>query len=157
MLAPEEVLFRRAGAPLRFAEKDIYHASDRLQHHSKVRLPDSDLLKTIHSYASHFYDDLAAPDAGVAIGAVRLDEERTARAERTGLPGNIASSLRALPEAGTRPNRGPPIDEYSMDETALLAFGIILEEAAQEVVGRTGDLVFTEGVPEAQHTDKDQS
>jgi hypothetical protein len=32
-----------------------------------------------------------------------------------------------------------------MDETALLAFGILLEEAGNEVLGRRGDLVFTEG------------
>lgn len=31
-----------------------------------------------------------------------------------------------------------------MDETALLAFGILLEEAGREVLGRRGDLVFTE-------------
>ena len=38
------------------------------------------------------------------------------------------------------------IDERSMDETALLAFGILLEEAAREVLGKRGDLVFTEPV-----------
>ena len=33
-----------------------------------------------------------------------------------------------------------------MDETALLAFGILLEEAGREGLGRRGDLVFTEGM-----------
>jgi hypothetical protein len=33
----------------------------------------------------------------------------------------------------------------SMDETALLALGILMEEATREVLGQTGDLVFTEG------------
>lgn len=33
-----------------------------------------------------------------------------------------------------------------MDETALLALGILLEETGREVLGRRGDLVFTEGV-----------
>lgn len=37
------------------------------------------------------------------------------------------------------------INEASMDETALLALGILLEEAGKEVLGRRGDLVFTEG------------
>ncbi|KAL1898750.1 hypothetical protein Cpir12675_001753 [Ceratocystis pirilliformis] len=37
------------------------------------------------------------------------------------------------------------INERSMDETALLAFGILLEEAGREVLGQKGDLVFTEG------------
>lgn len=36
-----------------------------------------------------------------------------------------------------------------MDETALLAFGILLEEAGKAVLGRRGDLVFTEGVEDA--------
>lgn len=38
-----------------------------------------------------------------------------------------------------------PVDERSMDETALLAFGILLEEAARDALGKEGDLVFTEG------------
>ena len=33
----------------------------------------------------------------------------------------------------------------SMDETALLAVGILLEEAAEEILGETGDMVFVEG------------
>jgi hypothetical protein len=37
------------------------------------------------------------------------------------------------------------LDEKSMDETALLAFGILLEEASRSALGRRGDLVFTEG------------
>jgi hypothetical protein len=32
-----------------------------------------------------------------------------------------------------------------MDETALLALGILMEEATRDVLGQTGDLVFTEG------------
>lgn len=40
---------------------------------------------------------------------------------------------------------GRNITEKSMDETALLAFGILLEEAGREVLGARGDLVFTEG------------
>ncbi|KAM0344556.1 hypothetical protein ACHAPU_007330 [Fusarium lateritium] len=41
------------------------------------------------------------------------------------------------------------VTERSMDETALLAFGILLEEAGKEVLGRRGDLVFTEGADDA--------
>lgn len=36
-------------------------------------------------------------------------------------------------------------DYFSFDETALLAFGILLEEAMNGALGRNGDLVFTEG------------
>ncbi|KAI5279068.1 hypothetical protein KEM52_004523, partial [Ascosphaera acerosa] len=35
---------------------------------------------------------------------------------------------------------------YSMDHSALLAFGILLEEAAAEELGATGDMVLVEGV-----------
>jgi hypothetical protein len=40
------------------------------------------------------------------------------------------------------------IDERSMDETALIAFGILLEEAGREVLRGRGDLVFIEGEEE---------
>ncbi|KAI1778071.1 hypothetical protein F4818DRAFT_284763 [Hypoxylon cercidicola] len=107
ILAPEEVLFRRIGAPVRYAEKDIYQAHEELRDSGRGVLPDSDMLKAIHSYSSHFYTALAA----------RRDEAAVRN-----------------------------VDERSMDETALLAFGILLEETGREVLGRRGDLVFTEGV-----------
>lgn len=37
-----------------------------------------------------------------------------------------------------------------MDETALIAFGILMEETAREVIGETGDLAFTEAVDEEE-------
>ncbi|KAJ4191345.1 hypothetical protein NW767_010015 [Fusarium falciforme] len=102
-LAPDEVLFRRKDAPERYLENDIYYAHERrLPRGGQGVLPESDLLKAIHGYASAFY---GAKDGG-----------------RSGGP-----------------------DERSMDETALIAFGILLEEAGREVLGRRGDLVFTEG------------
>jgi hypothetical protein len=39
-------------------------------------------------------------------------------------------------------------DWRSLDETALIAMGILLEEAAQEALGETGDLMFVEGEEE---------
>ena len=36
-------------------------------------------------------------------------------------------------------------DNHSMDETALLAMGILVEEMANEALGETGDLVLVEG------------
>lgn len=108
ILAPEEVLFRRPVAPERYAEYDVYMAHERDLPHRGV-LPDSDLLKAIHSYASHFYAALNRPGSC----AVRV---------------------------GSR-----SVDEGSMDETALLALGILLEEAGRKALGKRGDLVFTEG------------
>ncbi|KAI0205849.1 hypothetical protein F4808DRAFT_181185 [Astrocystis sublimbata] len=109
-LAPEEVLFKRAGAPIRYAEKDIYQAHEHLPHGGQGVLPDSDLLKAIHSYVSHFYKDLPA-------------NKHTVHGEA-----------------------GEGVSERSMDETALLSFGILLEEMSREALGNGGDLVFTEGM-----------
>lgn len=94
---PENVLFKRKDAPVRYVENDIYFADQR---QSIIGLPDSDLLKAIHSYTSDFYG-------------------------------------RAVPDG--RKNW------KSLDETALLALGILMEEASRETLGSTGDLAITEG------------
>ncbi|KAL2040201.1 hypothetical protein N7G274_007104 [Stereocaulon virgatum] len=96
---PEEVLFRRKGAPERYEEDDFYWA-DRFLTEGQT-LPESDLLKAIHTYASDFYG-------------------------------------RATEGKGL-------VDFESMDETALLGLGILLEEMAEHVLGKTGDLAFVEG------------
>ncbi|KAK8244342.1 hypothetical protein HDK90DRAFT_153410 [Phyllosticta capitalensis] len=98
-LRPDEVLFKMRNAPERFAESDPYDADRHLGQHQ--RLPDSDLVKALHAYASDFYN--------ASFGK---------------------SSKR---------------DYKSMDETALLALGILVEEAAVELLGPTGDLAFVEG------------
>lgn len=51
-------------------------------------------------------------------------------------------------------------DWKSLDETALLAMGILLEEMSLESLGKTGDLVFTEGgeiVAKAQRNRRSRS
>ena len=68
---------------------------------SEQRLPDSDLLKAIHTYASDFYGRATA--------------------------------------------NGGLLDFESLDETALLGLGILLEEMAEHALGDTGDLAFVEG------------
>ena len=93
------MLFRRKDAPTRYAENDIYFANESIP--AGNLLPDSDMLKAIHAYASDFYDSATT-------------------------------------------NRGRT-DWRSMDETALIAMGILLEEAAKESLGETGDLAFVEG------------
>ncbi|EAQ92268.1 hypothetical protein CHGG_00503 [Chaetomium globosum CBS 148.51] len=111
-LAPEEALFKRRNAPVRYAEQDIYWANEDLPDGGRDHLPDTNLLRSVHGYASKFYD---------------------ATADRLG-PRCVV---------GTR-----TIDEKSMDETALLAMGILLEEASREVLGKRGDIVFTEASTE---------
>ena len=96
---PEEVLFRRKGAPIRDEEDDLYWADRNLTDNQK--LPESDLLKAIHAYSSDFYG-------------------------------------RAVKGRGK-------VDFESLDETALLAVGILMEEMARDALGETGDLAFVEG------------
>lgn len=104
------MLFSRKNAPQRYAEKDIYFANERLPDGGRDVLPDSDMMKAVHEYTSHFYEALGQRHDGTGRGSITQ------------------------------------ADEKSMDETALLAFGILLEEAARDSLGKDGDLVFTEGV-----------
>lgn len=97
------MLFRQKNAPTRYEEDDIYFASSSLPLHQK--LPDSDLLKAIHTYTSDFYG---------------------------------------------RATNHSQINYKSMDETALIALGILLEEAAAECLGETGDMAFAEGDEDEQ-------
>ena len=97
-IPPDHVLFQRENAPDRYEEDDVYFADRHLP--EGATLPDSDLLKAIHAYASDFYGS----------GAV-----------------------------GDTHN-----DFHSLDETALIAMGILLEEAAKEILGGMGDLAFVE-------------
>jgi hypothetical protein len=92
---PDEVLFRRQGAPERYEESDVYQPP-----HPPTPLPDADLLKFLHRYASDFYSK-ATSDKG-------------------------------------------HIDFQSLDETALLALGILLEETAAHHLGDTGHSAFIE-------------
>ena len=98
-LPPEEVLFRRRCAPGRYEEYDIYWADRDLE--VRQTLPESDLLKAIHTYSSCFYG-------------------------------------RATQQMGAA-------DFESLDETALLCMGFLLEETAESILGTTGDLAFVEG------------
>lgn len=96
---PEEVLFRRLNAPIRYEENDFYFANESLS--GDRPLPSSELLEAIHAYTADLYDH-ATIDRGQ--------------------------------------------DDYqSMDETALIAMGILMEEMAREALGETGDLVLVEG------------
>ncbi|KAH9844485.1 homologous recombination [Teratosphaeria destructans] len=98
---PEEVLFRRRNAPVRYEEDDIYAADRDLT--PEQGLPESELLKEVHAYVSDFYKSLG---------------------------------------------EGGDVSFQSFDETALIAMGILLEEAANESLGRTGDLAFVEAEDE---------
>lgn len=109
------MLFRRKDAPPRYAEKDVYFAG-------------TDALASSSSPTAQLPgSDLLKAVHGYAAGfyeAAAVEREARGRVGRVG---------------------GRVVDERSMDETALLAFGVLLEEAAREALGKNGDLVFTEG------------
>lgn len=96
-IPPEEVLFRSRGAPQRYEETDFYWANEKLPLQG-AELPESDLLKAVHAYASNFYG-----------------------------------------------RRGGTADFCSLNETALMAVGVLLEECADSLLGRGGEGVFVEG------------
>jgi UAF complex subunit Rrn10 len=108
---PRDVLLRSVNAPEEIPD-DFYDAESGLK--PDQVLPDSDLVKAIHAYASDFYERATS-------------------------------------------NRGEH-DFKSFDETALLAMGILLEEAATELLGKTGDMALVErdglehGLPESKRT-----
>lgn len=95
-----------------------------------MRLPDSDLCKGVHTYASDFYG---------ALVMERRDEvrkrERKARRRKHEREQDRMWNFK------------------SMDETALLAMGILLEESVAAVLGETGDMVFVEGETDDRDVD----
>lgn len=127
ILTPEEVLFQSTGAPERYEHNDIYFAHEDLPGAGEGILPDSDLLEEVHAYTSRFYEALAMQARQAQQGIKR---ELTEQDEEEEGPGGLVLAK--------------IVDERSMDETALLAFGILLEEASRQVLGARGDLVFTE-------------
>lgn len=92
-ITPEEVLYGRTTIPEDLIDQAYESAGSS-------ELPQSELLKAIHSYASDFY-------------SVAAEQQGT-------------------------------FDFKSLDETALVAVGILLEEAVKEALGQNGDMVFVE-------------
>lgn len=96
-LAPEDVLLKSAASTNLLL--DQYKAEDGLENPDKD-LPESDLLKAAHAYASDFYS-------------------------------------RATPDCGKQ-------DFKSLDGSALIAIGCLLEEAARQALGENGDMALVE-------------
>ena len=119
-LTAQQVLFARTGAPTIYAEKiDEYNYAKRAPPGS---IPDGDLLKALHTYASDFYARM--PDPRFKDRRRRDDGEESFEAMKARLKGCR--------------------DFKSMDETALLAMGVLMEEMINESLGETGDLAFVE-------------
>ncbi|KIW71850.1 hypothetical protein PV04_00082 [Phialophora macrospora] len=96
-ISPEEVLLGRTTIPEDLIYQE-YEVSSALPDSNK--LPESEMLKAIHTYASDFY--------------------------------------------GCAAEQGGRFDFRSLDETALIAVGVLLEEAVKGALGQNGDMVFVE-------------
>lgn len=96
-VAPEDYLLRQTRIPEEFLD-DMHDPGGTYSQANK--LPESEMLKAIHTYASDFY-------------------------------------------ASATTNNGT-YDFRSLDETALVALGILVEEAVRETLGENGDMVFVE-------------
>ncbi|RMZ74185.1 hypothetical protein GMOD_00005048 [Pyrenophora seminiperda CCB06] len=101
-LRPDEVLFKRKNAPVRYEEDDYYPAHRRLP--PGQELPSGDLAAALHAHVFRLWANIQRP--------------------------------------------GRHMIRKSMDETALIALSILMEETARGVLGETGDLAFTEAVDE---------
>jgi hypothetical protein len=66
--------------------------------------------------------------------------------------GDLLSTLHAYISRLYSRTEGPDTEKAwkCMDETALIAFGILMEETAREVLGDTGDLALTEAADEEE-------
>ncbi|KAB2101115.1 hypothetical protein AA0113_g3650 [Alternaria arborescens] len=102
-LRPDEVLFKRKNAPMRYEEDDYYPAHSKLPANQK--LPSGDLADVLRTYVSTLWARTKGP---------RM-MQRTWR---------------------------------GMDESALIALSILMEETARGALGETGDLAFTEAAEE---------
>ena len=114
---PIDVLFRRKSAPVR--ARDVYTVDRTDGAVGKRMLPDSDLVKAVHGYASGFYGG-------------RVDGGMGGKGGEGGLGRRMESIW------------------CSLDETALLAVGVLLEEACVDVVGEVGYRAFAERVEEEE-------
>lgn len=128
-LKPEEALFAKAAAPPLYAEDPYaYDAAALLPSDDpKSTLPSSDLCKSLHTYASDLYSRHP-----------RLKERKKKKGGDV-WDGDMAKSFWELKKGFKN-----KIEYKSMDETALLSLGILMEEMQREALGQTGDLVFTE-------------
>ncbi|KAF4507950.1 hypothetical protein G6O67_004394 [Ophiocordyceps sinensis] len=124
-LAPDELLFGRKDAQLLFRRKNAVLGSAT---HCR-----RDRLCMIFGYDIYNAHERDIPRSALPAS----DLLQTILGYTSGFCGAMARKNR--PRLG-----GRDVDERSMDETALLAFGILLEEAGREALGRLGALVFTE-------------
>ncbi|KAI4618404.1 hypothetical protein J4E80_005002 [Alternaria sp. BMP 0032] len=110
-LRPDEVLFKRKNAPIRYEEDDYYPAHNKLPPDQK--LPSGDLATAMKAYVERLW---------LKTGRRRRFSRKLMRRTWRGL-----------------------------NETALIALCILMEETARDALGETGDLAFTEAAEEHEH------
>jgi len=127
-LHPDEVLFRSARAPPRYQESDIYWANEHLSSSAPAATL-SPLSQVANMEQSRLRNE---------TNLERLPDSDLLKAVH-----QYAADLYRRKSA---PNdSGMVVDTCNMDETALLAFGILLEETTNTVLGATGERALVEG------------
>ncbi|KAF2765153.1 hypothetical protein EJ03DRAFT_261117, partial [Teratosphaeria nubilosa] len=100
---------------------------------SQVAVPPEEVLfRRRNAPARYEEDDVFAADRFLKSGQSLPESELLKEVH-----GYVSDFYESLGEAGES-------NFKSFDETALIAMGILLEEAAKDSLGRTGDLVFVE-------------
>lgn len=146
-LSPLQVLYAKASAPPLYAEDPYdYDAAALLPPPSskddgvndEYKLPDSDVVKAVHTYTSDLYDrhPRLRDCAGKKRGRKDVDDVEVDGVEVNGDGEKTYWDLKRQFKHR--------IEYRSMDETALLCLGVLMEEMQREALGSTGDLVFTE-------------
>ncbi|KAI9729054.1 MAG: hypothetical protein M1828_000139 [Chrysothrix sp. TS-e1954] len=115
---PEDYEYGDSGARARLSKLE------RAKNHDS--LPSSDLLKALHRYTSLFQHALLQTAGGVGGG------------------GGGVGGVGGRGGGGQQQQDGEENSYGTLDETALLALGILIQEASREVVGEEGWRVFVE-------------
>lgn len=154
ILRPDEVLSRQKGAPDRYEEDDWY-----TQHRHLV--PTEEEAQRVRADIDYMNELDYREDGITEEERARLNEFVEPGTKR--LSSEVIDKLKAQVKVGTLPDgelltavhefaslyyavHGGELDYGSLDETALLAMGVLLEETVREALGETGWKVFVEGV-----------
>lgn len=117
-------------------------------------MPGGELLRAVHEYAALFYAAVGTTATTTAATATATTAAAELKGSGSELDLDNGGQGEAQTQRQTRRNAGN-IDTASLDETALLAFGVLVEEAVESLLGDGGEGVFVEGQSACQFQDEE--